>query len=162
MLAALAWPVQELVNPLLSRVLREPSYLAQLGGKSPSVLNGGLGLGPIPYTVGAFALAIAAIDVYSIQLKKDAGDGWVPGDFGFDPLNLLGGASLEAKRDMQEKELNNGRLAMVAITVFVIEEAIYKAPIIALNPYLFKPIYEYPAFIQFMDKAFEVSSFRTD
>lgn len=162
MLAALAWPVQELVNPVLARVLREPDFLSQIGGKSPSVLNGGLGLGPIPYTVAAFALLIAAVDVYSIKLKKEVGENWLPGDFGFDPLNVLGGASLEGKRDMQEKELNNGRLAMLAITAFVIEEAIFKAPIIALNPFFFKPIYEYPAFVEFMNRAFEVSSFRTD
>lgn len=162
MLAALAWPVQELFNPVLSRVLREPNYLAQIGGKSPSVLNGGLGLGPVPYTIAAFALLIAAVDIYSIQLKKEVGENWLPGDFGFDPLKVLGGASLEAKRDMQEKELNNGRLAMVAITTYVIEEFLGKAPVIALNPFFFKPIYEYPAFQDFMNAAFQVSSFRTD
>jgi hypothetical protein len=151
MLAALAWPVQELVNPVIARALREPLLLSELGGRSPSVLNGGLGLGPIPYTVGA----------YSLKIKANVGETWLPGDFGFDPLNILGGASLAAKRDMQEKELNNGRLAMVAVTLFVIEEAITKSPIVELNPLLFKPIYEYPAFQEFMNNAFSIASFRT-
>jgi hypothetical protein len=161
MLAALAWPVQELVNPVIARALREPLLLSELGGRSPSVLNGGLGLGPIPYTVGAFALLIAAVDAYSLKIKANVGETWLPGDFGFDPLNILGGASLAAKRDMQEKELNNGRLAMVAVTLFVIEEAITKSPIVELNPLLFKPIYEYPAFQEFMNNAFSIASFRT-
>jgi hypothetical protein len=129
---------------------------------SPSVLNGGLGLGPIPFTVAAFAVLIAAVDVKSIQLKGEVGENWLPGDFGFDPLNILGGASLEGKRDMQLKEINNGRLAMIAVTVFVIEEFFAKTSVVALNPLLFKPIYEYAGFQQFMDGAFAISSFRTD
>jgi hypothetical protein len=160
MLAALAWPVQELLNPVISRALREPMYLAELGGRSPNVLNGGLGLGPIPYTVGAFALLIAAVDFYSLRLKAEQGEDWLPGDFGFDPLNILGGASLEARRDMQEKELNNGRLAMVAVTTFVIEEAITKTPIVSLTPQFFTPLYEYAAVQQFFDNAFSIASGR--
>jgi light-harvesting complex I chlorophyll a/b binding protein 1 len=160
MLAAIAWPVQELVNPVLSRALREPDFLSQLGGMSPSVLNGGLGLGPIPFTVAAFAVLIAAVDLKSIELKGEVGEDWLPGDFGFDPLNILGGADIAAKRDMQLKELNNGRLAMLAVTVFVIEEFLTKTSVVALNPLLFRPIYEYVGFQQFMDGAFSIASMR--
>ncbi|KAJ1626490.1 chloroplast light-harvesting complex protein precursor Lhcz1 [Pavlovales sp. CCMP2436] len=162
MLAALAWPVQELVNPVLARALREPDFLSELGGKSPSVLNGGLGLGPIPFVIAAFAVLIAGVDIYSLKLKGEVGENWLPGDFGFDPLNILGGASLEAKRDMQEKEINNGRLAMVAITAFVIEEFVTKTSIVALNPLFFKPIFEYAGFQTFMNGAFGIASGRTD
>ena len=38
----------------------------------------------------------------------------VPGDFGFDPLNLYP-ESEAGRKEMQLKELKNGRLAMVAI-----------------------------------------------
>ena len=33
MLAALAWPVQELLSPMLSAVLKEPSLVAETGGR---------------------------------------------------------------------------------------------------------------------------------
>mmetsp|Transcript_1624 Transcript_1624/g.4577 ORF Transcript_1624/g.4577 Transcript_1624/m.4577 type:complete len:271 (+) Transcript_1624:64-876(+) len=161
MLAALAWPVQELLSPSLSRALREPMLVAETGGRSPSVLNGGLEQTPVLATVGIFAALIAAVDIYSLKLKDERGENWLPGDFGFDPLNILGGAPLAAKRDMQEKELNNGRLAMVAVTIFVIEEAIFKAPVVQLTPAFFTPLYAYPAVQEFFNGAFSVASFRT-
>lgn len=37
MLAALAWPVQEMLSPVISRALREPILLAETAGRSPSV-----------------------------------------------------------------------------------------------------------------------------
>merc|ERR1711924_463656 len=38
-----------------------------------------------------------------------------PGDFTFDPLGFLDGATPEEKEQMQLKELKNGRLAMIAL-----------------------------------------------
>lgn len=162
MLAALAWPVQELLSPILSRLLREPMLLAETGGRSPSVLNGGLEQATIPLTLAIFGGMIAAVDIYSLKLKAEQGDEWLPGDFGFDPLNLLGGASIEARRDMQAKEINNGRLAMVAVLVYVIEEFITKQPIVQLTPWLFRPIIFDKGVQQIFDAGFAISSFRTD
>ena len=62
MLAAVAWPLQEILSPVLSRVFREPNLVAETAGRSPSVLNGGLEQGTIPLFVFAFFAAIAAID----------------------------------------------------------------------------------------------------
>ena len=107
MLAALAWPVQELLSPVLSRATRSPMLLAETAGRSPSVLNGGLEQSGIPLTIGASALLIAAVDLYSLRLREEQGEDWIPGDFGFDPLNLLGGATLQAKLEMQTKEINS-------------------------------------------------------
>jgi hypothetical protein len=162
MLAALAWPVQELLSPILSRLLREPMMLAETGGRSPSVLNGGLEQATIPLTLAVFAGLIAAVDIYSLKLKAEQGDEWLPGDFGFDPLNLLGGASIEAKRDMQAKEINNGRLAMMAVLTYVIEEFVTKQPIVKLTPFLFQPIIFDKSVQQVFDAGFAISSFRTD
>merc|ERR1711920_509138 len=39
MLAALAWPVQELFSPILSRLLREPMLLAETGGCASAKLH---------------------------------------------------------------------------------------------------------------------------
>ena len=54
MLAAVAWPLQEKLNPLLAAKFHVPNLVAETGGLSPSVLNGGLEQGPIP---GAVAVA---------------------------------------------------------------------------------------------------------
>ena len=159
MLAALAWPVQELLSPVLSRALREPLLLVETGGRSPSVLNGGLDQSTIPATLGLFAIVIAVVDAYSLKLREGTDD-WMPGDFGFDPLNLLGGASLEARRAMQTREINNGRLAMIAVTSFVIEEAVTGRPVIEITPWLFRPIFLFPEVQQLFNYEFAAAAFR--
>ena len=45
------------------------------------------------------------------------------GDFGFDPLGLKPKEPKELM-EMQTKELNNGRLAMIAIAGMVVQEAV--------------------------------------
>lgn len=158
MLAALAWPVQELLSPSIARGLGAPSLLAD--GRSPSVLNGGLGQGPIPLILLATAGAIAALDVRAMQIKERSGPDWTPGDFGFDPLRILGGASPFAVKNMQAKEVNNGRLAMMAVLAYVIQEATTGEPIVSLSEQLFTPIIYYPWFQQFLTDAFGMASFR--
>jgi hypothetical protein len=50
-------------------------------------------------------------------------DDYEPGNLGFDPLGLLPSDPAERK-EMQTKELNNGRLAMIAIAAFVAQELV--------------------------------------
>ena len=45
------------------------------------------------------------------------------GDFGFDPAGLKPTDAAELK-EMQTKELNNGRLAMIAIAGMVVQEGV--------------------------------------
>jgi len=161
MLASLAWPVQELLSPALSRTLRAPMLMAETGGRSPSVLNGGLEQSTIPYTLAAFAALIAAVDVYSLKLRSERGDDWLPGDFGFDPLNVLGGATLDERRKMQAREIDNGRLAMVAVLIMVVEEAVTKVPVVQLTPWLFKPAIFFPEVQRLLDSEFAVAAFRS-
>jgi hypothetical protein len=47
----------------------------------------------------------------------------IPGDMGFDPLNISSRDS-EKFFDMQTKELQNGRLAMLAAAGFLAQEAV--------------------------------------
>ena len=48
---------------------------------------------------------------------------YVPGDLGFDPLGLKPESPAELK-EMQTKELNNGRLAMIGIAGMVVQELV--------------------------------------
>ena len=50
-------------------------------------------------------------------------DDTIPGDLSFDPLGLCP-ADAERFRVMRTKELQNGRLAMIAITAFVAQELV--------------------------------------
>ena len=47
-----------------------------------------------------------------------------PGDFRFDPLGFLRGASEAEVRDAQEKELANSRLAMLSIGAIATQSAL--------------------------------------
>merc|ERR1712006_13280 len=80
-------------------------------GRAPSLLNGGLGEGNGVYWA-------------SQGLDKQFGkkDDYLPGMLGFDPL----GADSPS---MRNAEVTHGRVAMVAITAYALEEAITKAPI---------------------------------
>lgn len=54
-------------------------------------------------------------------LKAD----YKPGELGFDPLGLAP-KDPEAFKDMQTRELNNGRLAMIAVAGFVVQELVFQ------------------------------------
>jgi hypothetical protein len=80
-----------------------------------------------PVVVGV----IAVLEVFSIfpAFVDPNTEGWaiksdhVAGDFGFDPLGLKPTDAAELK-EMQTKELNNGRLAMIAIAGMVVQEGV--------------------------------------
>merc|ERR1712228_542426 len=116
MLAAFGWPVSEITNF---------GGLLNGDGRAPSLLNGGLG-----NVNGVYWAAVVALAVYweAQGLDKQFGkkDDYLPGMLGFDPL----GADSPS---MRGAEITNGRVAMVAITVFALEEAITKAPIFPIN-----------------------------
>ncbi|KAH8060410.1 light-harvesting complex protein [Aureococcus anophagefferens] len=63
-------------------------------------------------------------------------------------------------RSPSAKEINNGRLAMVAVACYVAQEAATGEPIVALSEGLFTPIIYMPWFQHVMDTAFGISSFR--
>merc|ERR1719240_443003 len=116
MLAAFGWPISEVTNF---------GGLLTGDGRAPSLLNGGLG-----EVNGVYWGAVVALAVYweSKGLDKQFGKkaDYLPGMLGFDPL----GADSDA---MRNAEITNGRVAMVAITAFALEEALTKAPIFPIN-----------------------------
>ena len=116
MLAAFGWPISEITNF---------GNLLTKDGRAPSLLNGGLG-----NINGVYWAAVLGVAIYweSQGLDKAYGkkDDYLPGMLGFDPL----GADSEG---MRGAEITNGRVAMLAITVYALEEALTKAPIFPIS-----------------------------
>merc|ERR1719163_1668426 len=116
MLAAFGWPLSEVLN--FGKLLTDD-------GRAPSLLNGGLG-----EVNGVYWAAVVATAVYweskGLDLQYGKKTDYLPGVLGFDPL---GGDSPA----MRNAEILNGRVAMVAITVFALEEALTKAAIFPIN-----------------------------
>lgn len=48
-------------------------------------------------------------------------DEYVPGELGFDPLNLTADLDADALYELKTKEINNGRLAMIAWAGFAVQ-----------------------------------------
>merc|ERR1711907_552908 len=79
----------------------------------------------------AVVLTIAVIEIFSVfpAFENPNIEGWaiksdhVAGDYGFDPLGLKPSDPAELA-EMQTKELNNGRLAMIAIAGMVVQELV--------------------------------------
>jgi len=126
MLASLGFLVGENFHPLFGGNIDVPSYVAFQ--ETP--------LEKFWYIAAAVMLFVEGFPNFA-PFNSPAGEGWaykdnqafsmklgegrVPGDYGFDPLGLKpkdGAKFLE----MQNKELNNGRLAMIAMAGMVGQE----------------------------------------
>ena len=159
MLAAAGWPLAELLNPTLSKVFGAPELLAD--GRSPSILNGGLVQGSTPAFLLLTAAAIGVLDVKAEGIKAGVEPrDWIPGYYGFDPLRLVKGMSPLAVKNMQAKEINNGRLAMVSVVAYVAQEYLTGEPITSVSEQFFTPIIFYPWVQHLLTDAFGVASFR--
>ena len=133
MLAAVGWPVAELVNSNLADTFGLPSLLVD--GRVPSILNGGLGEVNLAYWLTVLGFAIYVESTYldkQLSVVKDVN--YLPGMLGIDVF----GADSPALR---EAEILNGRVAMVAVVIFALEEALGKSPITAETPIFFQPIW---------------------
>jgi len=147
MLAAAGWPLSELWDKGIARaeglptLLQDPMAEGLLPwgsvrtGLAPSALNGGLGEVP-PAFWAAVVLGTAAIEKVAADARAA---GAAPGDLGFDPLGFAAGASAGERRRLEEQELAHGRAAMLAITTFVLEEAVLKGPVVENTPFFFQP-----------------------
>jgi hypothetical protein len=137
MLAAAGWPISELLDKKIASVLSLPAVV-DAGDRVPSFLNGGLGKISPFYWIAVVA-ASAAIDVYAISKAKNAGPNYVPGDLGFDPLGVYP-KEKEGQEWVQLAEIKNGRLAMIAIFAFAVQEFVTKVGVVDQTPIFFKPI----------------------
>ena len=120
MIAAVAWPLQEKLNPILAARFHMPNLVAETGGLSPSVLNGGLEQSTIPGVVIAFAALISLVEKQGLRIKEARGASWVPGDYG---TTRIAEAGSDQFFSLQEGEIWNSRIAMVAILAYVVQEA---------------------------------------
>ena len=119
MLAALGFPIAEQFHPLWGGNIDVPSYVA-------------FQQTPLQTFWPLVILAIGVIELNTIKNYKDIfnkGEPWaledtyVPGDLSFDPLGIKPSDETELE-SLKNKEINNGRLAMGAIVVMVLQELI--------------------------------------
>ena len=135
MLAAAGWPVAELWDKSLAGAFGlEPALTST--GESPSLLNGGLDRIDGEYWIMVVALA-GIFEIQSKLTKEEKGKAYVPGDCGFDPLGLFP-EDKEGQAAMQLKEIKHGRIAMMAIVGYAIQEALYRTPVTEQTPLFFK------------------------
>jgi hypothetical protein len=116
MLAVLGFVLGEQFHPLFGGKIDSPSYLA-------------FQQTPLQNFWPAVVLAIAIPEVFSVYSFNSpfGGEPWSirsdyePGNLGFDPL-ILKPIDPKELKDMQNKELNNGRLAMLAAAGMIAQE----------------------------------------
>ena len=137
MLAVVGWPLAELYDKSLADAVGLPTLLTKTG-ESPSILNGGLEKVSPAYWVAVAALA-GIIELENMKAKDDKKD-YVPGDCNFDPLGMFP-SDKKGQMEMMTKELKHGRVAMMALLGFVVQEAVYGMPVVAETPFFFKPIF---------------------
>lgn len=137
MLAAVGWPLAELWDKSIAGALGlEPALTST--GSSPSLLNGGLDKIEPDYWFIVFGIAGLA-ELSNKETKDEKGKAYVPGDCGFDPLGLMP-KDKEGMMAMQTKEIKHGRIAMMAILGYVVQEALYRSPVTDETPFFFKSI----------------------
>jgi hypothetical protein len=136
MLAAVGWPLAELFHKNIASSLDLNSLLVN-HDRVPSVLNGGLSHTSPAFWVAAIGAAATAEAILAAEERQSSKLN--PGDLGFDPLGL-GGKTDEQKHFMQEAELFNGRLGMLAITGFAIQEWWLQNSVVDQIPIFFKPL----------------------
>jgi len=81
-------------------------------------------LGAAIFTVESFRVQYAWQNPFEADKLFLLKDDYTPGDYNFDPLELSKGKDAEWLNDMKIKEINNGRVAMVAISGMVAQELV--------------------------------------
>lgn len=140
MLAVVGWPLAELWDKQIAVAFGLQSALTD-SGESPSLLNGGLDRINIDFWIASISLA-SLIELSNLDKKQKAGNDYIPGDCNFDPLHLFPTNKSE-QIIMQTKEIKHGRIAMIAILGFIVQEAIYGTPVTLETPFFFTPIWSY-------------------
>ena len=147
MLAAILWPLQEIIDRV---------FLADQFGHTTFVY-GGVTLPYISLLMTGLMMLLGYLDIYAAAIKdQESGDAFLPGECFWDPLSMLEGAPDDMKRNMQEREIGNGRFAMIAVLMYILQEGVTHEPVINLpwNQILFEPAFEIPAVQEWLDTQF--------
>ena len=127
-LASVAYPSQESLHPFAAAASALPNALTK-DGLSPSLANGDL-------TGATVAIFLALGSMLELSRVVDGGataNDEIPGDFGWRAgLDPAIAAHDHRLMDLQDGEIWNGRLAMIAILGYVVQEAITKQPVLGL------------------------------
>ncbi|KAL7440736.1 hypothetical protein ACHAXH_004305, partial [Discostella pseudostelligera] len=125
MLASVGWPMAELFHLNLAETFDLPYSLAS-GGRVPSILNDGLAHADFPVFWIAVLSAAAAIEIL-----ESVGETQYPVEMGLDIMSM-DEEDVEEKPSffMQEAEIFNGRLGMLAITSFAIQECLQNSAVV--------------------------------
>jgi len=138
MLAAVGWPLAELWDRKLAAFFGIGDSLTPTG-QVPSLLNGGLEKVEPEFWV--FAVSAAGLfEIANDDAKEENGKDYIVGDCGFDPLKLFP-ENKEEQKAMQTKEIKHGRIAMMAILGYVVQEVLYGSPVTQETPFFFQPIF---------------------
>jgi hypothetical protein len=176
MLAAVFWPLQEMLDEFL---LEEDLF--------GPLLYGPVTLPYFPLLMTAIMLLLGYLDIYSQAIKDrdKIGEAFLPADCFWDPLQIVEGAPDLMKRNMQERELlvrietidaavgsdlshdlfsvllfQNGRMAMVGFAAYLWEEGITRTPLVHIpgNELLLRPAYQVPFIQEWLDAQFMSAS----
>ncbi|GMI48456.1 hypothetical protein TrCOL_g6659 [Triparma columacea] len=132
MLACVGWPMAELLDKGLASAFGLPTMLTKTGA-SPSLLNGGLDkINPFYWAI-AFSIG-ALVEYDNAQMKEKNGKNHVIGDCGYDVAGLM--PTEQAGRfQRQTSEIKHGRVAMMAIVGYAVQEALYRTPVTGQFPF---------------------------
>jgi len=136
MLAAIGWPMSELYDIKIANMLNSQPIL-DATDRAPSVFNGGMEkINPVFW---GFCVGLtAAIDLYGVSRARTV-DGYTPGDLGWDPVGFYP-TDEKDRMNMQLAEVKHGRLAMIAVTGFSVQEFVTGIGIVDETPLFFKPL----------------------
>jgi hypothetical protein len=128
MLAALGFLVGENFHPLFGGLIVGPanSHLAQIQNIAPFFIVGLTGaIGVAELTRATTGWVSPAVSAWTLR------DDYYPGDIGFDPLGIKP-SDAAGFAEMQTKELNNGRLAMLAAIGMIGQELVTRSPLFGI------------------------------
>lgn len=131
MLAAAGWPLSEVLD----------KKIASLFGWDPLLdSTDRVELGKVSlYYWGAIVIIAAYIDTFGYWKSQRNEKDYSPGNLGWDPLSVYPKEEAGQLR-MQLAEIKHGRLAMIAILGFAVQEYVSKIGVVDETPFFFYPV----------------------